>query len=221
MISIKNATFFYGMLHFLSLNFFCIERSTIMGTTQPIRDRQELQNFSTYYKDEKPNLRNYALVVLGLNTALRISDLLHLRWNDLYDFEKLCFRDHLLIKEQKTGKRNRIAINEKAREAMEMYFNERNPAEDEFIFSKRTNPYKPLSRSQAYRIVKDDANHTTSEEAVSCHSLRKTFGYFAWQEGVQPALLMDVFNHSSYAITKRYLGIEQDEKDLVYLNINI
>ena len=192
-----------------------------MATTQPIRDRQELQNFSTYYKDEKPNLRNYALVVLGLNTALRISDLLHLRWNDLYDFEKLCFRDHLLIKEQKTGKRNRIAINEKAREAMEMYFNERNPAEDEFIFSKRTNPYKPLSRSQAYRIVKDDANHTTSEEAVSCHSLRKTFGYFAWQEGVQPALLMDVFNHSSYAITKRYLGIEQDEKDLVYLNINI
>ena len=192
-----------------------------MGTTQPIRDRQELQNFSTYYKDEKPNLRNYALVVLGLNTALRISDLLHLRWNDLYDFEKLCFRDHLLIKEQKTGKRNRIAINEKAREAMEMYFNERNPAEDEFIFSKRTNPYKPLSRSQAYRIVKDDANHTTSEEAASCHSLRKTFGYFAWQEGVQPALLMDVFNHSSYAITKRYLGIEQDEKDLVYLNINI
>ena len=192
-----------------------------MGTTQPIRDRQKLQNFSTYYKDEKPNLRNYALVVLGLNTALRISDLLHLRWNDLYDFEKLCFRDHLLIKEQKTGKRNRIAINEKAREAMEMYFNERNPAEDEFIFSKRTNPYKPLSRSQAYRIVKDDANHTTSEEAVSCHSLRKTFGYFAWQEGVQPALLMDVFNHSSYAITKRYLGIEQDEKDLVYLNINI
>ena len=143
-----------------------------MGTTQPIRDRQELQNFSTYYKDEKPNLRNYALVVLGLNTALRISDLLHLRWNDLYDFEKLCFRDHLLIKEQKTGKRNRIAINEKAREAMEMYFNERNPEADEFIFSKRTNPYKPLSRSQAYRIVKDDANHTTSEEAVSCHSLR-------------------------------------------------
>lgn len=192
-----------------------------MGTIQPIRDRQELQNFSTYYKDEKPNLRNNALVVLGLNTALRISDLLHLRWNDLYDFEKLCFRDHLLIKEQKTGKRKRIAINEKAREAMEMYFNERNPAEDEFIFSKRTNPYKPLSRSQAYRIIKDDANHTTSEEAVSCHSLRKTFGYFAWQEGVQPALLMDVFNHSSYAITKRYLGIEQDEKDLVYLNINI
>lgn len=45
-----------------------------MGTTQPIRNRQELQDFSSYYKQVKPHLRNYALVVLGLNTALRISD---------------------------------------------------------------------------------------------------------------------------------------------------
>ncbi len=97
----------------------------------------------------------------------------------------------------------------------------KNPDPEEYVFSKRTNPYKPLSRSQAYRIIKEDASHTTSEEAISCHSLRKTFGYYAWQEGVQPALLMNVFNHSSFHITKRYLGIEQDEKDLVYLNINL
>ena len=44
-----------------------------MGTTQPIRNRQELQDFSSYYKQVKPHLRNYTLVVLGLNTALRIS----------------------------------------------------------------------------------------------------------------------------------------------------
>lgn len=71
---------------------------------------------------------------------------------------------------------------------------EKNPDPEEYVFSKRTNPYKPLSRSQAYRIIKEDASHTTSEEAISCHSLRKTFGYYAWQEGVQPALLMNVFN---------------------------
>ena len=51
-----------------------------MGTTQPIRNRQELQNFSSYYKQVKPHLRNYTLVVLGLNTALRISDLLYFHW---------------------------------------------------------------------------------------------------------------------------------------------
>ena len=55
-----------------------------MGTTQPIRNRQELQNFSSYYKQVKPHLRNYTLVVLGLNTALRISDLLNLRWRSVF-----------------------------------------------------------------------------------------------------------------------------------------
>ena len=112
-------------------------------------------------------------------------------------------------------------INQNAKNALYLYFMEKNPDPEEYVFSKRTNPYKPLSRSQAYRIIKEDASHTTSEEAISCHSLRKTFGYYAWQEGVQPALLMNVFNHSSFHITKRYLGIEQDEKDLVYLNINL
>ena len=46
-----------------------------MGTTQPIRNRKELQKFSTYYQTVKPHPRNYALIILGLNTALRISDL--------------------------------------------------------------------------------------------------------------------------------------------------
>ena len=169
----------------------------------------------------KVNGTEYTLVVLGLNTALRISDLLNLRWRSVYDFKKNCFRDHLLIWEHKTGKRNYIAINQNAKNALYLYFMEKNPDPEEYVFSKRTNPYKPLSRSQAYRIIKEDASHTTSEEAISCHSLRKTFGYYAWQEGVQPALLMNVFNHSSFHITKRYLGIEQDEKDLVYLNINL
>ena len=89
-----------------------------MGTTQPIRNRQELQNFSSYYKQVKPHLRNYTLVVLGLNTALRISDLLNLHWRSVYDFKKNCFRDHLLIWEHKTGKRNYIAINQNAKNAL-------------------------------------------------------------------------------------------------------
>lgn len=73
-----------------------------MGTTQPIRNRKELQKFSTYYQTVKPHPRNYALIILGLNTALRISDLLQLQWSDVYDFYAQRFREHLLILEQKT-----------------------------------------------------------------------------------------------------------------------
>ena len=52
-----------------------------MGTTQPIRKEDELYSFRMYYADEKPNVRNYTLIVLGLNTALRIGDLLSLKWS--------------------------------------------------------------------------------------------------------------------------------------------
>lgn len=82
-----------------------------MGTTQPIRDKDELKNFIAYYEVAHPNIRNYTMIILGLYTALRISDVLNLKWKDVYYFEKDCFLDHLLIHEQKTGKVNEIALN--------------------------------------------------------------------------------------------------------------
>ena len=50
---------------------------------------------------------------------------------------------------------------------------------------------------------------------------RSTFGYHAWKQGTPPALLMNIYNHSSYQITKRYLGIEQDDRDDVFKNISL
>ena len=111
-----------------------------MGTTQPIRNRQELQNFSSYYKQIKPHLRNYTLVVLGLNTALRISDLLNLRWRSVYDFKKNCFRDHLLVWEHKTGKRNYIAINQNAKKCPVSIFYGKNPRSGGICFLQTDKP---------------------------------------------------------------------------------
>ena len=152
-----------------------------MGTTQPIRKDDELYSFRMYYADEKPNVRNYTLIVLGLNTALRIGDLLSLKWSSVYNFQFQSFYDHILIHEQKTGKRNNVLLNATAKDALQAYFNERSPEEGEYIFTKTTCHEKPLNRSQAYRIVKTAAVHTTQEDCISCHSLRKTFGYHAWK----------------------------------------
>ena len=91
---------------------------------------------------------------------------------------------------------------------------------EQYIFSGRK-PNQPLSRSQAFRIIQGASEELNLTGHISCHSLRKTFGYHAWSSGVNPVMLMLIFNHSSFDITKRYLGIEQDDKDQVFLHLNL
>ena len=192
-----------------------------MSTTQPIREPDNLFRFREYYQSEEDNPRNYALIIFGLNSALRISDILDLRWNDI--FINGSYKSHISVTEKKTGKENRIILNNPAISALEKLRNSLIKSnkfdETHYIFCSQEYPYNNISRSQAFRIVKKAARHCGLPEHVSCHSLRKTFGYFAWKQGVQPALLMSIYNHSSFEITKRYLCIDQTDKDEVYTKI--
>ena len=83
-----------------------------MSTAQPIRSNDELNLFKEFYLNNRPNVRNYALICIGLNSALRISDVLQLRWEDVYDFKNEHFLKHIIIIEKKTNKETRIAIND-------------------------------------------------------------------------------------------------------------
>lgn len=192
-----------------------------MATTQPIKNKEDLNALKEYYLTGHPNLRNYALISTGVNTALRIGDILRLTWKDVYDFQKDCFLPHITVTEHKTGKRNCIAMNESLQNALAKYKDSiHNAAPHDYLFPGR-NPDAPLCRSQAFRIIKNASQELHLEDNISCHSLRKTFGYHAWHSGVNPAVLMVIYNHSSFQITKRYLGIDQDDKDHVFLNMNL
>ena len=192
-----------------------------MGTTQPIRDTEDLNRLKNYYLKEQPNLRNYALICTGINTALRISDILNLKWDDVYHFETDTFHRHLIVKEHKTGKINTIVLNQSIVSVLSLYKNSlKEVAPQDFIFSGKCRDTH-LSRSQAYRIIRQACENLRFPEHISCHSLRKTFGYHAWVSGVNPATLMVIYNHSSFQITKRYLGIEQDDKDRIFLDLNL
>lgn len=199
------------------------ERRREMSTTQPIRDTELLHEFKDFYLEKERNIRNYTLCILGLNTALRITDILELRWGDFYDFGRNCFLEHLAVTEKKTGKSNTIALNHAVVETLTTYRNQLSsaPTEDTCLFPSRKGINHPLSRSQAFRVIKKAAEAVGLDHNVSCHSLRKTFGYHAWRQGTPPALLMNIYNHSSYQITKRYLGIEQDDRDNVFKNISL
>lgn len=192
-----------------------------MGTTQPIKNIQELNALKDYFLTIKRNLRNYALICTGVNTALRIGDILNLRWNDVYDFDREMFRDHIVVHERKTGKENIIASNNSMILGLSMHKKQLSDVQpNHFIFTGRS-VNAPLCRTQAFRIIKQACADLHLPDNISCHSLRKTFGYHAWISGANPAVLMIIYNHSSFHVTKRYLGIEQDDKDRVFLNLNL
>lgn len=192
-----------------------------MSATQPIKDTDELTQFKNYFKYEKPNTRNYMLIIIGLNSALRISDILHLTYGDVYDFHKKKWKTHITVSEQKTGKTNRIYMNEEIKKALVSH-TAHNPLEKGlWLFTSQIQSRQPLSRFQAYRLIREAASFAGLGPNISCHSLRKTFGYHAWKQGTPPALLMDIYNHSAYGITKKYLCIDQDDKDDVFKKIRL
>lgn len=198
------------------------EEEIVMSTTYPIREEENLERFKAYYLTEKPVCRNYAMIILGLNTAFRIGDLLNLKWKNVFNKKKECFREHICVVEQKTGKERSVAVNSAVADVLKMLQVHYQYADGEqYLFPSTRKPDMPLSRSQAFRIIREAAEYAGIEERISCHSLRKTFGYQAWKQGVQPAVLMDIYNHSSYRVTKRYLCIEQEDRDRVYLAVQL
>ena len=92
-----------------------------MSTTQPIRSKQLLHDFKDYYLTKQSHFRNYTLILIGLNTALRINDILHLTWGNVYCSECSRFYTHLLITEKKTGKETRILINRELQKTLQSY----------------------------------------------------------------------------------------------------
>lgn len=186
------------------------------NTTWPIKDLEEISRLKAYYTSKNPNKRNQLLVVLGLNTALRISDILLIRYRDVYMFSKHKIKTHIVVHERKTGKVNRVCINDELKSALIRYADFEAHKPGDWLFpSNRAG--MPLTRTQAFRIISIAARESNLSIKVSPHSLRKTFGYHAWQRGADPVLLMDIYNHSSYKVTRRYLGIAQEEKDDVYI----
>ena len=190
----------------------------IMATTEPIRNKKQLRQLADYFL-KRGKLRNYALIVVGACTVLRISDLLALKWSDVYNAEKDEIYTHITVIEKKTGKTRTIALNKQAIAALRACLLHR---KGEFIFSSNRKEDKAISRVQAWRIIRAAVDALDIAGKISCHSLRKTWGYHACiSQKVPPAIIMEIYNHSSFVTTRRYLGITQDELDAAYLAIEL
>lgn len=192
-----------------------------MELVEPIRSLKKIEDLKEYLLEEG-NIRNYTLIVLGLNSALRISDILNLVWDDVYDFDERIFKTHVSIKEKKTSKAKKFFLNDTAKNALQGLKKEiGNIKLSEYIFKSREGGNRPLTRTMALKIIKDAAAAVRIKDRIGCHSLRKTFGYWSWKRGTPLPLLTELFNHSNQQITRRYLGISQDDLDEVYKMVEL
>lgn len=106
-----------------------------MKFVEPIRDDENLEKMKRELL--KRSYRDYMLFVIGINTGLRISDILALRVIDVKDCS------HITIKEKKTGKQKKFLVNPYLRSEIDSYI--ANMADEDYLFESRTGENHPIS----------------------------------------------------------------------------
>ena len=177
---------------------------------------EALRLIDRLFKDSR--YRDALLFAAGFYLGLRVSDLRQLRWSNL-------FSEEFTLREKKTGKERTLRVNDALRNFAEACWKKLGrPAEDAYIFVPK-NGTKPISRQAVDLMMKTVRvkYQVKSAKVFSSHTMRKTFGRRVWLQECEKGrgeqaliLLCDVFRHSSVAVTKRYLGIRQDEILSVY-----
>lgn len=182
---------------------------------EPIRDIDKIQ---TMKKELSPNPRDELLFVLGINSALRVSDLLRLQVADVLD-ESDRPREAVVLKEKKTGKTKRFPLNESVRGALKRYIEwQASFRRDGPLFPSRRGG--ALKRKQAWAILQQ-AGKRIGLDHIGTHSLRKTFGYHVYRRTNDLAMVQLLLGHSSSSDTLRYIGITQEQLYDAYLDLNL
>lgn len=160
--------------------------------------------------------KNYLLIYYLLHTGLRISDALTAKVSDRNGIR--------VLKEQKTGKRKALPINDSLAEKISMYAMQNGLTDDDYIFFSDRKRSDHIKRNRAYQILSYAGEMLGVQ--LSAHTLRKTYGYLQYntyertngKQGASLPELMSLFNHSTPEITLRYIGIEQENLDDIVLN---
>lgn len=170
---------------------------------RPLTNKDDIEKVKSFLINQ--SLRNWFLFVFGINTGLRISDFLNLKVKDIRG------KRYIEIIEQKTQKKKNIYVNASFREDITFYT--RNKHREEYLFPNNRGSFpKPLTYTAAYYILRK-AGENALGEAISTHTMRKTFGSHYYQKTKDIVFLMKLFNHSSQQITLRYIGVEAEEME--------
>ncbi len=190
-------------------------------TVDPLKKKKDILAIKEILEDRP---RDFALFTVGINTGLRGSDLLRLKFKDVLTPEETIVTA-LQVKERKTGNHRRIILCAKARRALKHLLPEDGDIDfDDYIFPSRKRDEDGETRRITIQRLHQLINQWCKEAGVKghfgSHTLRKTYGYQHFKRGAGIGLLMRIFGHSSPGVTMRYIGTLQEEIDETNLRSN-
>lgn len=212
----------------------------VKGKVNALRTQEQieqLKNYFLYHENERTQnkskgLRNYCLTVFGMNTMLRISDIINFKISNVINNDG-SFKTGITIYEQKTGKKRAVIFNQATREAISLYLSSlKEYSLNDFLFKSnksKNGMQQPISTRSAWRIYSEAGKalgFTKIGLNLGTHSLRKTGARrnyeVALQKGNPEALLVvsKALNHSSVRITQQYIDISETDV-LQMMNNNI
>ena len=145
----------------------------------------------------RPNERVATALVLEGNLGLRVSDIVKLKPSSIVRDGD---RYRLEITEQKTGKKRVFSVPLVIQQYIENYCLRNGIKQNELIF-----PISERAIQKQLAIVCDYLGY----EGISTHSFRKWYATEIYKNnGYDIALVQRLLQHSSAAVTQRYIGIE-------------
>ena len=194
----------------------------------PIKDIKDIERCKEFLKNRTENAperykKSYAkdllLFKISINIGLRVNDLLSITWEDIFKPGTRQFKEYFVPKEQKTKKIRQIFINKSFRAAVKEYLKYVPDSKLEgYVFTNRQgNRLSDASVDKILKLLEKELNLKN----LSTHSLRKTFAYHLYMQTNDLSLVQEILQHSSVAVTRRYLGISQEVKKKAYEELNL
>lgn len=180
----------------------------------PIKDTEILHEVEdALLHNFKFGRRNFMIFKLGLVTMLRISDLLALRRNEIFNNDQSIKLNAYTV-DKKTGKHNILYLKPAIYDlAIYGRWLDQNYPNSEWLFPSSEHPDKHVSIKQYYKVLKK-VGELLNIDYLGTHSMRKTGAYRVYvQSHYDIALVMELLNHSSQKMTLRYLGLDQVSKE--------
>ncbi|PGD45083.1 site-specific integrase [Bacillus toyonensis] len=165
---------------------------------QPIRSKEQIEDMKWALKRHCSE-RDYILFLIGINTGLRVGDLLKLKTSDVIR------RKIVKVSEGKTKKVREVNLLN-IYEEVQAYAKSN---DSEWLFPSRKGD-KPITTTQAYRQLQKAADFA-EVESIGTHTMRKTFGYWFYKQTKDVAKLQTILNHSHPQVTLTYIGITSEE----------